>query len=292
LRNDPLSALGDSWGYAIQVRTFMERPEIAAQYGTFAPVGIEALATIEAELREFTGTLKGNFSPDSVAEKIRGWADRNPIEGALSRRRSMDTELAAILATASGGGAFAALGNLEETKADITLRVDLYTVYLPRLARWEAELAVDDVSGAIDTKAIAAELTRFTRAADRLAGVAEGTPALIERERGTALNAVDAERRAVLDAIHQERIATLAEIEAMSQRLLDRSGGPFETAVHANLDDLVVSVEQMRKRLIEEAGVTLNKVVDHAFVKGVELLLIAAALAALGLVVHSVIIRR
>jgi hypothetical protein len=44
--------------------------------------------------------------------------------------------------------------------------------------------------------------------------------------------------------------------------------------------------------LIEEAGVTLNKVVDHAFVKGVELLLIAAALAALGLVVHSVIIRR
>jgi hypothetical protein len=62
--------------------------------------------------------------------------------------------------------------------------------------------------------------------------------------------------------------------------------------VHANLDDLVVSVEQMRKRLIEEAGVTLNKVVDHAFVKGVELLLIAAALAALGLVVHSVIIRR
>ena len=52
------------------------------------------------------------------------------------------------------------------------------------------------------------------------------------------------------------------------------------------MEDLVGSVEMMRGRLIDDAGTTLNGVVDHAFLKGVELLLIAAALCALGLVIY------
>jgi hypothetical protein len=55
---------------------------------------------------------------------------------------------------------------------------------------------------------------------------------------------------------------------------------------------LVDNVEKMRKRLIDDVGTTLTDVLDHAFLKGVELLLIAAVLGALGLVLYARFLRR
>jgi hypothetical protein len=121
----------------------------------------------------------------------------------------MDSAIAGVLATASSGGALAALDSLDETTGELMMRMDLYTMYLPRLARWEAELAADDLAGGVDIEAIAAELTRFTRAADRIAGVAEQAPALAERERAAALSGVRSERQAVVDALHDERVESL-----------------------------------------------------------------------------------
>jgi hypothetical protein len=48
----------------------------------------------------------------------------------------------------------------------------------------------------------------------------------------------------------------------------------------------------MRKRLIEDAEVSLNRVVDHAFLRSLQLLLFAAALAVAGLVLHARFLRR
>jgi len=48
----------------------------------------------------------------------------------------------------------------------------------------------------------------------------------------------------------------------------------------------------MRKRLIDDAESALNSVVDHAFLRAVQLLLIAAALGALGVVLYARFLRR
>jgi hypothetical protein len=74
--------------------------------------------------------------------------------------------------------------------------------------------------------------------------------------------------------------------------VLDRQGVPFNAAVRSDLDELVNSVEAMRKRLMTDAETSLIDVVDHAFLKALELLLIAAGLAALGLVLYARVLRR
>lgn len=303
LRNDPILALADAWGYTLQVKALIGRADMTSKYGAFAPKASEAMAEIETELRSFAGSLQEGLTADVYEAEVREWADQHPIEGALYRRPSMDGAVASLLAKSSGGGAFAALGSLEETTADVMTRMDLYTMYLPRLARWEGELAIDDLAGSVDPKALAAELERFTRAADRIAAVAESTPDLVARERAAALEAVrlerlaatkdlQGERKAVLEALQQERIATLSEIEAIARRLVERSSGPLHEAARRDMEDLLRSVETMRKGLIVDAGTTLNDVVDHAFWKGVELLLIAAALGGLGLVLYTRLLRR
>lgn len=115
---------------------------------------------------------------------------------------------------------------------------------------------------------------------------------LAARERAAALDAIRGERIVVLDAVEKERIATLHEIEAIAQRLADRSGPLLHGAARTDLKDLVSSVEEMRRRLIVEAGDTLKSVVDHAFFRLVQLLLICAGLVALGLVLYICFFRR
>ncbi len=305
LRNDPVLALADAWGYAFQVESLLARPEVAAKYGKHAPDSSAAMALIRTKFRDFAGSLQADLTGEHFEATIRQWAERNPIEGALHRRPSIDSAVADILATAGGGGAFAALGNLDETMSDVMTRMDLYTMYLPRLARWEAELAVDDLAQGVDPKRLLADVERFTRAADRIAAVAEtvALPELVARERAAALAAMreerlaatrdlQGERRAVVEAIRQERIATLQEVEAIAQRLLERSSGPLRGAVRHDVEEVVRAVEGMRKRLIDDAGVTLNDVVDHAFLRAVQLLLIAAGLGAVGVVLYARFLRR
>jgi len=303
LRTDPVLALADAWGYVFQIQDLLALPEMQAKYGDLLPRAPEALAHIDKQFREFVTELLSEAAAESFASRVRVWAERHPIEGALYRRPSMDSAVAATLATSSGGGGmFSALGNLDESMADVMARIDLYTMYVPRLARWEAELAADDMLRGVDAQALAAEFERLTRAVDRLAVVAESASDIVARERGAALDGVRAEReavvadlraerRAVLEALQQERIAALAEVEAIAQRLADRSGGPLHAAVQTELDDLVVGVEEMRKRLMVDAGMTLNDVVDHAFVRAIQLLLVSAVLVALVLVVYVYVLR-
>jgi hypothetical protein len=291
LRNDPLLALSDAWGYAFQVESFLATPEAVAKYGTLAPKGAAAMEQIRGSFFDFARVLPADLSSEVLEARLRTWAERNPIEGHLYRRPSIDSAFAGILATKGKSGAFAALGSLEETTADVMMRMDLYTMYLPRLARWEGELAVGDLTQGTEVNRLMADVQQITRAADRLAAVAEGASDLVARERAAMLDAVRAERlaatydmrgerKAVLEAIRQERMAALAEAEAIVQRLLDRSSGPLHEAVRTDVEEI-----------LRDGGVTMEGVVDHAFLRAVQLLLIAATLAALGVILYARFLR-
>ncbi len=165
--------------------------------------------------------------------------------------------------------------------ADVMARMDLYTMYLPRLARWEAELTADDLARGVDPRMLSVEFARMARAVDRIASVAETASDLAARER-----------KAALEAVRKERIATLHEAEAVMQRLADRAAAPVHDAVRADLAEVMNGIEEMRSRLIVDAGETLNRVVDHAFIRLVQLLLICAGLVVLVLVLRSVLLRQ
>lgn len=263
----------------------------------------EAAALIERQFQDFVAGLQPGPFAEKFASVVRRWADRHPIEGAIYRRPSIDSAVAELLASSGAGGVFAALGDLDETTADVMTRMDLYTMYLPRLARWEAELAADDLTRGVDPRTLSADFERLTRAVDRMAAVAETASDLVARERAAALDAVRGERIALLDAIQKERvalldavqkerIATLREMEAIAQRLADRSGPLLQDAVRDNLKDLLKNVEEMRRRLMVEAGETLERIVDHSFLRLVQLLLICAGLLVLGLVLYICFVRR
>ncbi len=303
LRSDPVLALADAWGCVLQVQDGLARPDAQAKYGQSAARASEALALVDKQFRDFVASVQAGRFAETFPSSVRRWADGHPIEGALYRRPSIDSAVAELLASSGADGVFAVLGNLDETTADVMTRMDLYTMYLPRLARWEAELAADDLTRGVDAQALSAEFEQFTKAVDRIATVAETAPDVMARERGAVLDAVRGERLRLLDAVREERvvfleavkkerIATLHEVELIAQRLTDRSGPALHDAVRANMDEFVKSVEEMRKRLMVDSGEALDRVVDHAFFRLVELLLVCAGLVALGLMLRGLLLRR
>jgi hypothetical protein len=303
LRSDPVLALADAWGCVLQVQDGLSRPDLQAKYGQSAARASEALALVDKQFRDFVASVQAGPFAEKFASAVRRWADGHPIEGALYRRPSIDSAVAELLASSGANGVFAALGNLDETMADVMTRMDLYTMYLPRLARWEAELAADDLTRGVDAQTLGADFERLTMAIDRIATVAETAPDFMASERGAVLDAVRGERLRLLDAVREERlafleavkkerIATLHEVEAIAQRLMDRSGPSLHDAMRNDMMEFVKSVEEMRKRLMVDSGEALDRVVDHAFFRLVELLLVCAGLVAVGLMLRAFLLRR
>ena len=302
LRDDPLLALADAWGYVMQLQDFYAEPEIRETYGEFADDAGEILERIERSLFGFAVGVQTDLPVNDFESRLHVWAAANPIEGSVRRRPSMDEELAELLAVSPKRGALAAIGSLEETTAELMTRMEMYTNYFPRLARWEAELALLDLAGDVDLRDVASDLDHIRSAAERIAGAGEGLSGIAADERSAALAALHEERleatadlragrEAILDAIRVERVATLLEIERVAERLLDRSGATVRAAAVAETDRLVERVEEMRARLIEDAGDVLNQVVDRAFWRALQSLLIAAALLAVGVVLHARFLR-
>jgi hypothetical protein len=88
----------------------------------------------------------------------------------------------------------------------------------------------------------------------------------------------------------RERALVLEEVEAIAQRLLESSGAPVRAAVREDLEALLTAAGRARDPLIAELEASLERFVDHAFYRALQLLL-AAALAAVGAVLHARFLR-
>jgi hypothetical protein len=89
----------------------------------------------------------------------------------------------------------------------------------------------------------------------------------------------------------RERALVLEEVEAIAQRFLESSGGPIRAAVREGLEALLAAAGRAREPLIAEIELSLERVVDHAFYRALQLQLAAAALAAVGAVFHACFLR-
>jgi hypothetical protein len=291
LRPDPLLALADAWGYALQMEAMSERADVRQMLGESQPQIVASRGKLASFFRDFARTVPVGIDAEAFETAVRAWARENPIEGELYRRPSMDSAAAALLAGPRGQGVFTALGGLEETTQDVMTRMDLYTMYLPRLARWEALIAVEDATQGVDPAEVLGEFERFTRAVDRIAASVESAPDLVAGERQITLEVVRTLQATTVRDLRAEREIVLDEVEAIARRLLEGSGGPIRAAVREDAEALLAAAERAREPLIDDLQVSLEGVVDHAFYRALQLLLAAAALAAVGAVLYARVLR-
>jgi len=72
--------------------------------GRSAEEALEALALVERQFRDLVASVQPGPFAEKFATVVRQWADRHPMEGALYRRPSIDSAVAALLASSGAGG--------------------------------------------------------------------------------------------------------------------------------------------------------------------------------------------
>jgi hypothetical protein len=252
---------------------------------------------MEASILTIAIEAGGEQGAEEAGRLIREWADENPIDR-FATRNSTESELAHW--TARGNmGTLATVKSLGASLDDVMARLDLYSEYIPKQAAWHAELVAGRVVEPSRAEQAFHDLGLTAAAFDRIALSLERYPYVVADERRIVLETLQNERTIILGHllekfaemqvfINEERIDMVEnqfrlEREAIFEGIAKERAIIIEAAITERADTMI-ELEEMVGGAVERSAV---KVVDHVFLRAVQLvaiLLIGIALIAVVLV--------
>ncbi len=294
LNTDPVAAVLDAWAFIFQMTAYMERPALKQKFGGSYPVVAETLRNMDAEMEQLVlqGAPAANVA--DLRQRVGAWAKAHPIQASLVGRQSVDADVIRKVGQ-SDLGMTASIKTLAEGLGDFTARLDAYNVYLPKQARWQAELLLTDFTHDPQISAALSDFSVLSDSAAKASGNLDQMPALVDqtrkafkadidgerlsaqaflREEGLrTLYALQQERIATIDAMHDERLATTAQIREEREAAMETLRGQ-EIAV-------MNEFEVFSENAIQDADTRARGLINYFFIRALELMLLTLVLCSL-----------
>jgi hypothetical protein len=294
LNTNPVAAVVDMWAFIFQMNTYMEQPVMKNRFGVSLPVVSETLKQMDTEMEQLVVAAAPAANIPDLRRKLGEWAAAHPIRRGLTGRRSADNDLIKQV-DQSDLGALASLNALQQGLGDITARLDSYNAYLPKQARWQAELLIGDLAHDPQLGAAAANFTILTRALDKtsnnldrmpeLAGIARNIALSdINNQRVAAQSFVSQERVQVIDALARQRIAAIADLRGERLAATADLRGERQVvldAIHEEETATMKDLNAVGQQTINDLDKRSRRLADHFFWRAIELVLITLLLSSL-----------
>jgi hypothetical protein len=291
LNIDPVAAVFDTWVFIFQMTAYVERPAVKQGFGDFHTVVTETLKNMDAEMEQLVRVAAPSADIADLRQKAGAWAQARPVQSSLAGRQSADPELIRRVGE-SDLGTMASIKALGESLGDLTARLDSYNVYLPKQARWQAELLLTDLTRDPGVEAVATNFVVISSALAKTSSTMERMPDLMAQTREAMRTEVDGQRLAAqaflreervqtLDALRQERIATVAAMH--SERLAATADLRGERqivldAVHNEELAFMNNLNAASDKAIRDLDANGRRLIDHFFLRALELMLLTLAL--------------
>ena len=262
-RPDPVAAIIDTWAFSIQMVQFFDKGDGRRMFGEYNYIALDGSKRLEAEVLHI---IKSSVSPELEAElkkKIEWWASEHPMEGQHFHRQSIMPDYARFMGDPNFG-VFALVDKLTVGLPEIANRLSVYNEYLPRQARWQAELLVDEVNEKEGIKVQMEELAGLMEVLNSVIPLVEQIPDLIARERVALLKALREERVASFESIDQQRVATL---DKFTQERIATIAALREERI-ATLQD----IDAIGNQIVTNALTKTEGLIDHTFLRTSQLL--------------------
>jgi hypothetical protein len=291
LNADPVAAVVDTYAFIFQMKGYVNEPTMKTRFGVFLPVATDALNRMDGQMQQLVLTAAPSANIPDIRRRIGEWADAHPIRTGLAGRTSADLDL--IRQVDKGDlGAMASIKALQEGLGDITARLDTYNNYLPKQARWQAELLLGDLAHDPEFNAAASNFTVLTKVLDKTSNDLDRMPDMAAKAREVALADVENQRLAaqsfftqeraqVMDALARQRIAAMGELDG--QRLA--ATGDLRTerqtvldAIHEEEMAVMRDLQTVGQQTLNDFDKRAQRLVDYAFWRAIEILLIALVL--------------
>lgn len=275
-RPDALAALMDVWILTRQSTLFFEHPAGEPPLGAWQALAVETSQRLEVPLRQMHDTLG---SDDHFGERfVDDFARKYPLNSLYFDRASLASEYIESISTPNPE-LLDVVGGLNENLSDLRKLSALYADFLPKQARWQAELLLIDSVAQPPVAAVVADLAIAARAADRIATTTEAIPALVERERLAGQAIISRERQAAFAEIERMRIDSLTALQAERTAVLaalreerELTGAAIAAVAEKSLLDVDRVVEARAAQIAQDGGV----LVDQLYRRALQLALIAA----------------
>jgi hypothetical protein len=291
LNTDPIAAVLDTWSFIFQMSAYMERPALKQALGDSHAIVAETVKNMNVEIERNVRLGSPTADVADLRQWISNWADAHPIQASLAGRRSLDPDLISK-AEQSDLGTMDSLKGLSESIGDLAARLDSYNAYAPKQARWQAELLLGDVTRDPQVSAALSNFVALSNTAAKASSNMDRMPELVGQAREAVRADIEGQRLSVqafvneqrlqtLDALQQERIATIAALRGERLAATADMRGERQVVLDALHNDEVAAmndVNAMRDKAIQDLDARGRGLIDHFFIRALELMLLAFVL--------------
>jgi len=256
---DPMGALLNCWTFCIQMRVYFESGAGQETFGEYQSIAVDASKRLEKQATELAERIITTQDVD-IRESMVAYATSNPIENQLFVRPPGGERFLKATAGGEAVGGLAAAASMNEGMRQLSDRMGIFTVSVPKQVQWQTELIM------ARTPMIVAE-----QRDSLIAGFDEGSVSMasfIEKERAIMMAFISAERSAALIQLVETRsilLKTLADERTLVlQAITDERN---ETMEQLNVMTLG-SIESM----LSESGELTTSTIDHLFLRTTQLL--------------------
>jgi len=278
---DPLVGLADLWAFLVQMQLYFSEGEGREIFGEYQHIAIDVISMLEREATDLVGAIYTSGDIRSQRKTVQDWVKAYPIKDRYYSRYSISDTLVA-LAGFSDAGIGTAMGgtvmNLHNLREEIMFHFDL----LPKQIMWQSQYLMDRMTNEGLLKQSEESLRSITESTERITTVIEQTPDMIEDVRTSTIEDINGQRIETIEALRLERIAMLEALRAEREAAFDEIDQMRERTI-GDLDSLLIRAKEESSQLVRAS-------IDHMFLRLVQLLLIAGAIA--GIVVFIVLRKR
>jgi hypothetical protein len=262
---DPLAALVDIWVLCEQQSEFFSRGAGRDLFGAWQGTAIDVSSRLVVDVVELAKDVTANDDQSDMQGHVDAWVAKSPIESLAFSRSSPKPVLARLLDQTTHGTS-AVIGGLNESLADLSERLAVYGSQMPELARWQAELVVDEVMRSDDVQLALNNTSSLADSLERTATGLEELPedvteqvvsslGMLRQERAILTRFVEEQRLATQEFVRQERTAIVEAVRRERQEAL--------ATVGVERVDTLDRMDQLATGLMEQSTHEIRNLIDH-----------------------------
>jgi hypothetical protein len=292
-----LAAAMDTLVLAAQIEDYLATGPGHDRFGSMQPAALEAARKTRASLiAQIKAMAERPEAFERVLQRLNTWARANPIAGPSLSSRPSAVPVLVKIAGAEDQNVFGVVGDISSSIADVATRIDVYTAYVPKATRWQADLLAGELADLEETRTAVSALASLQKLTDRVDGLTsresidEATNfavAMLRTERAQVMDEIDQMRLDVLAYVRGERVVVMTAMDAAVKAALadvDR----HRTLVEKQIDELrrqtLADVEHMRQQTFVDLDELTNRVILKAA-------LMVAAMVGLAALLATIVVR-
>jgi hypothetical protein len=291
-QSNSLAAAMDTVVLAAQIEDYLATGPGRERFGEMQPIALEAAQRMRARIKEQMRAMA--VRPEAVEgtlQRLESWARAHPIDRESLSSRSSVVPVLTKLAGPEDENVFGVVGNIEGSIADLATRLDIYTAYVPKATRWQADLLVGDLAAQEEARVAVsalASIQKVTHRVDALAsresidGATSFAVATLRAERAQTMDEIDQMKTEVLAFVKGERLVVMTAVDAAVNTALadvDRQRTVILMQVEELRRQTITELEQLRRQSFVDLEALTNRVILRVALMVALMLVLAALLA-------------